>query len=121
MPMYARPLWELYSTRSAIPSPLKSPVRRVSNPDVKRLGTYEYLPSPWVSAVYSCPDTGSYSTASERPLPTKSRRRVGGIKALVIVVESVEFALSDPPPDTDTAFTCGVVALAATFTVTVIG
>jgi len=38
----------------------------------------------------------------------------------MIVVESVAVALADPPPDTVTEFTCGDVALAATFTVTVI-
>lgn len=37
-----------------------------------------------------------------------------------MLVESVAFALPDPPPDTLTAFTCGEVALVATFTVTVI-
>ena len=37
----------------------------------------------------------------------------------MIVVESAAFALPDPPPDTLTAFNCGEVALAATFTVTV--
>jgi hypothetical protein len=43
------------------------------------------------------------------------------VSAPTIVVESVAFALPDPPPDTLTAFTCGEVALVATFTVTVIG
>jgi hypothetical protein len=39
----------------------------------------------------------------------------------VTLVESVALALGDPPPDTITALTCGEVAFAATFTVTVIG
>jgi hypothetical protein len=34
------------------------------------------------------------------------------------VVASVVFAPAEPPPDTLTAFTCGDVAFAATFTVT---
>ena len=38
----------------------------------------------------------------------------------MMVVESVALAVADPPPDTPTLFTCGEVALAATFTVTVI-
>jgi len=38
----------------------------------------------------------------------------------VITVESVVLAVADPPPDTLTAFNCGEVASAATFTVTVI-
>ena len=38
----------------------------------------------------------------------------------VIVVESMPFAVADPPPDTLTEFTCGELALAPTFTVTVI-
>src|SRR6266496_5647080 len=38
----------------------------------------------------------------------------------VITVESVVFAVTDPPPDTSTEFTCGDVALPATLTVTVI-
>ena len=37
----------------------------------------------------------------------------------IIVVESVALAVADPPPDTLTWFTWGEVALAATFTVTV--
>jgi hypothetical protein len=37
-----------------------------------------------------------------------------------IVVESVAVAVADPPPDTLAAFTCGDVALLATFAVTVI-
>jgi hypothetical protein len=40
---------------------------------------------------------------------------------MAIVVESVAVAVADPPPDTLTPFTCGEAALAATFTVTVIG
>ena len=39
----------------------------------------------------------------------------------VMVVESRGVRATDPPPDTLTAFTCGEVAFAATFTVTVIG
>jgi hypothetical protein len=35
-------------------------------------------------------------------------------------VESVAFAVAEPPPETLTLFTCGEVALATTFTVTVI-
>jgi hypothetical protein len=38
---------------------------------------------------------------------------------VMIVVESFAFAFAAPPPDTVTVFTCGEVALAATFTVTV--
>ena len=38
----------------------------------------------------------------------------------VITVESVVLAGADPPPDTETEFTCGVVVFAATFSVTVI-
>ena len=38
----------------------------------------------------------------------------------MIVVESVVFAPTDPPPLTPTLFTCGVEAFDATFTVTVI-
>jgi hypothetical protein len=38
-----------------------------------------------------------------------------------MIVESVVFALPDMPKDRRTAFTCGEVALPATFTVTVIG
>jgi hypothetical protein len=41
---------------------------------------------------------------------------VGGTR---IVVESVADALAEPPPDTLTEFTCGELALAPTFTVTV--
>jgi hypothetical protein len=37
-----------------------------------------------------------------------------------IMVESLPFADADPPPDTLTAFNCGEIALAATFTLTVI-
>jgi hypothetical protein len=42
-----------------------------------------------------------------------------GVLAETMVVESVAFALADPPPDTLAEFTCGEVALEATFTVTV--
>jgi len=42
------------------------------------------------------------------------------VTVTVTVVESVAFAAAEPPPNTLTAFTCGDVALAATFTVTVI-
>jgi hypothetical protein len=38
----------------------------------------------------------------------------------VMFVESVALALAEPPPDTPTAFSCGEVALAATFTVAMI-
>jgi hypothetical protein len=38
----------------------------------------------------------------------------------MIVVESLPFAVADPPPNALTAFTCGEVAFAATFTVTAI-
>jgi hypothetical protein len=38
----------------------------------------------------------------------------------MITVESLAFAVAEPPPDTLTLFTCGDVALAPTFTVTVI-
>jgi len=38
----------------------------------------------------------------------------------MIVVESAALAVAEPPPDTLTEFTCGEVALVATFTVTVI-
>jgi hypothetical protein len=38
----------------------------------------------------------------------------------MIVVESLPFAVADPPPDTLTEFTCGEVAFAATLTVTAI-
>ena len=38
-----------------------------------------------------------------------------------MVVESVVLAVADPPPETDTEFTCGDAAFDATFTVTVIG
>jgi len=37
-----------------------------------------------------------------------------------MIVESLEVAVADVPPDTITWFTCGEVAFAATFTVTVI-
>ena len=40
--------------------------------------------------------------------------------AALMVVESVVEALADPPPETVTEFTCGDVAVADTFTVTVI-
>ena len=43
----------------------------------------------------------------------------GGL--FVISVESVVPAPADPPPETETEFTCGDDALGATFTVTVIG
>jgi hypothetical protein len=43
------------------------------------------------------------------------------VKSDTTVVLSVALAAPDPPPDTLTAFTCGEAALAATFTVTVIG
>src|ERR1700722_3603987 len=43
-----------------------------------------------------------------------------GAVVLVITVESVVLAAAEPPPETATAFTCGDVALAATFTVTAI-
>ena len=36
-----------------------------------------------------------------------------------ITVESVAFAVVEPPPDTATAFTCGELALAPTLTVAV--
>jgi hypothetical protein len=36
-----------------------------------------------------------------------------------IVVESMPVSVADPPPDTLTEFTCGELALAPTFTVTV--
>jgi len=36
-----------------------------------------------------------------------------------MMVESLEVALGDPPPETVTWFTCGEVAFASTFTVTV--
>src|SRR3974377_2473706 len=39
----------------------------------------------------------------------------------VIVVESLALAVADPPPDALTWFSCGVLAFAVTFTVTVIG
>ena len=45
----------------------------------------------------------------------------GATTGMLIIVESVAFALTEPPPDTLTAFTCGEAALAATFTDTVIG
>ena len=38
----------------------------------------------------------------------------------MMLVESVALAVADPPPDTLTLFTCGEVALAATFKVAVI-
>src|SRR5579872_875055 len=38
-----------------------------------------------------------------------------------IIVLSVVLAVADPPPDTETEFTCGDAAFAAAFTVTVIG
>src|ERR1700722_1478250 len=41
-----------------------------------------------------------------------------GAPVTVINVESVALAATDPPPETATAFTCGELALAATFTVT---
>jgi hypothetical protein len=47
--------------------------------------------------------------------PTNLTTAGGGI----IVVESVAAALPDSPPDTLTWFTCGELALDATFTVTV--
>jgi len=36
-----------------------------------------------------------------------------------MIVESVLFAVADPPPETDAWFTCGDVAVPETFTVTV--
>jgi hypothetical protein len=42
------------------------------------------------------------------------------VEAAVIVVESVPEAVAEPPPETLTWFTCGELALDATFTVTVI-
>jgi hypothetical protein len=41
-------------------------------------------------------------------------------EAVMIVVESLAFAFTEPPPETVTVFTCGEAAFAATFTVTVI-
>ena len=40
--------------------------------------------------------------------------------AEAMTVESLVLAGAEPPPETPTAFTCGVVAVAATLTVTVI-
>jgi hypothetical protein len=37
----------------------------------------------------------------------------------MMIVESIVFAVAAPPPETLTALTCGDVASAATFTVTV--
>ena len=42
----------------------------------------------------------------------------GGL--IVMMVESAALELPRPPPDTNAEFTCGEVAVAATFTVTVI-
>ncbi len=39
----------------------------------------------------------------------------------IIVVMSLALAATEPPPETSTLFVCGVVAFAATLTVTVIG
>jgi hypothetical protein len=44
-----------------------------------------------------------------------------GVAETLTTVESVAVALAEPPPDTVTEFTCGVLALAFTFTVTAIG
>src|SRR5262249_16677845 len=50
------------------------------------------------------------------PSPLRSHRL-----AAMMTVESFADALAEPPPATATLFTCGDAALAATFTVTVIG
>jgi hypothetical protein len=45
---------------------------------------------------------------------------VGAGGGVVMVVESLAFAVDEPPPETLTWFTCGELAFDATFTVTVI-
>ena len=50
----------------------------------------------------------------------EASRRPGTRNGYKIVVESLALAVADPPPNTLTWFTCGKLALAATFTVTVI-
>ena len=52
--------------------------------------------------------------------PTCDLVMASAAAVVVMTVESVVFAVADPPPETATAFTCGEVAAAATFTVTVI-
>jgi hypothetical protein len=56
-----------------------------------------------------------------RALPAVAESPVGAAGVTIIVVESVALAFPEPPPDTLTWFCCGELALATTFTVTVIG